>query len=175
MFERDTKKDDVAEFDKLVWANNILSELYYPKAIDSRLINGGFKGQIKHSADVVDIDLLIQENAKANTSILQGQTDKGWHHPLQHGLGIKQKVWNVSLLRLSTMEWVCFVLRLNMMKILLATTFLWRKVNRGWELEDIMAAVYCTGYGTNMHYVEEDLKYEYYSDGWSAPKGWKLP
>lgn len=56
----DTKKGDVAEFDKLVWARGILSELYYPKATHSRLINGGFKGRIKHSADVVDIDSSIE-------------------------------------------------------------------------------------------------------------------
>lgn len=40
-------------------------------------------------------------------------------------------------------------------------------------LEDIMAVVYCTGYGTNMHYLGENLQYECYSDEWSAPKGWK--
>jgi cation diffusion facilitator CzcD-associated flavoprotein CzcO len=56
----DTEKDDVAEFDKLVWAGGVLSELYYPKGTHSRLISGGFKGQIKHSADVVDIDSSIE-------------------------------------------------------------------------------------------------------------------
>jgi trimethylamine monooxygenase len=56
----DTEKDGVMQFDKLVWAGGAQSELYYPLATHFRLRNGGYKGTIMHSADVVDIGSLIK-------------------------------------------------------------------------------------------------------------------
>lgn len=71
-----------------------------------------------------------------------------------------------------TMGLDCCVQRLNGTgsSVLEAT---WsRRGGESFELADISAVVYCTGYRTAMYYLDEDLRYECNVEEWSAPSGW---
>jgi hypothetical protein len=187
----DTEKETVAEFDKLIWAGGVLSELNYPKATHSRLMNGGFKGLIKHSAEIVDMDssiegkriLLVGDSYSAEDLTLQALKLNAQHVYITSARGRK--------LASSTSTWPgnkAESLRCLPTQVINdGTGVLCSQVKydgdigdyvpieggESWELEDIAAVIYCTGYRRNMRYLDEDLQYGCYSDEWSAPEGWQ--
>ena len=187
----DTEKEAVAEFDKLIWAGGVLSELYYPKATHSRLMNGGFKGMIMHSAEVVDIDssiegkriLLVGDSYSAEDLTLQALKLNAEHVYItsanRRGVASSTSTWPGN--KAESLKCLPTQVINNGTGLLCSEVeyddnigdYVPVEGGESWELEDIAAVIYCTGYGTNMRYLEEDLQYECYSDEWSAPKGWQ--
>jgi hypothetical protein len=187
----DTEKDGVMQFDKLVWAGGAQSELYYPLATHFRLRNGGYKGTIMHSADVVDIGslikgkriLLVGDSFSAEDLKLQALKMNAEHVYItsanRRGLTSPTSTWpgnraeNLKCLPTQVIDNGTGLLCSEVEYDYNLGDYIPVDGGESWELEDIAAVVYCTGYNTNMHYLEEDLQYECYSDEWSAPKGWK--
>jgi hypothetical protein len=187
----DTEKDGAMEFDTLVWAGGALSELYYPQATHFRLRNGGFKGTIMHSAHVVHIDssiegkriVLVGDSFSAEDLTLQALKMNAEHVYItsakRRGTASSTSTWpgnkaeSLKCLPTQVIEngtgLLCSEVEYNFN----LGDYTPVEGGESWELKDIAAVVYCTGYDTNMHYLEEDLQNVCYSDEWSAPKGWK--
>lgn len=187
----DTEIETVSEFDKLIWAGGVQSELYYPKATHYRLMSGGFKGLIMHSAEVVDIGssiegkriLLVGDSYSAEDLTLQALKLNAEHVYItsanRRGEASSTSTWPGN--KAESLKCLPTQVINNGTGLLCSEVgyddnvgdYMPVEGGESWELEDIAAVVYCTGYGTNMRYLEEDLQHACYSDEWSAPKGWQ--
>lgn len=184
-------KTQYDDFDYVVWAGGVQSSKFTPPTIESMLQDQRFQGESLHSSDISDLDssiagkrlVLIGDSFSAEDLALQaikmgvqqvyitsaqqnGEASMTSSWPLDKVTNLKciptAVIHNGAGLKCSQVEWDNEVDG-------------YAEVDGGYsyELANIDAVVYCTGYKTRQTYLESSLRYKCKTSEFSVDEDWR--
>lgn len=186
-----TGKNNISLYDKCVWAGGNLSKLRYPKSTRLALEAGDYRGTVAHSENIADFTssikgkriLLVGDNYSAEDITLQA-IKMGVEHVYitsATGDGLAANTnWprnRATALECLPTEVIHNETGLNCSQVEfddVRDDYFPVHDGEYWELEDIALVLYCTGYETEMGYLDKELQYKCgKKEKFSVPDGWK--
>lgn len=184
--------ETVEYFDKCIWAGGKESKPSYPRAMKRMLETNGFKGETMHSSEIVEFG----ESFKGKRILIVGDSYSAEDLALQalkvganrvfittaDGQGVASVTSSWPGDRVDVLECLPSGVINNGTGLLCSESEYnedherYEPVEDGdlYELEDIAAVIYATGYDTQMNYLSRELRDDCAQEDteWSAPVGW---
>jgi cation diffusion facilitator CzcD-associated flavoprotein CzcO len=180
-----TGEESVGYYDKCIWAGGINGIPHFASNIKNLLLEQNFKGQVVHSSEMGSLAssvqgkriMLIGDSYSAEDLALQCLklgADKVYIAS-RSGVGLASNVVEWPGNRVEVLKGMLPCGVADDGKNVIICDSLGNEDERDEiEVMNVSIVIFCTGYDSNMDYLDPDLYRSSYETSWSVPDGWQM-